>query len=72
MTIIYGITTDQYEHIDTSKTMQGAKRYATINGYKKVSMRDHNHYYVTVCSVKKGGVWFDTLNASNILNARIK
>lgn len=39
MKTIYGILNKDNCHIDTSNTLQGAKNYATRNGYKKVSKR---------------------------------
>ena len=36
---IYGILDNNNVHTDVSKTEQGAKRYATINGYNKISYR---------------------------------
>ncbi len=49
---IYGILDSNNCMIDTSKTLRGAKRYATINGYKTVASRDVNHYHVIVEAVK--------------------
>ena len=39
MVVIYGILNAEGIHTDTSKTLRGAKCYATINGYSNVSVR---------------------------------
>lgn len=44
-------------HIDTSKTLKGAKRYATLNGYNKVSMRLNNGYIARIVAEKINGNW---------------
>jgi hypothetical protein len=49
---IYGILDSNDAHIDTSKTLTGAKQYATRHGYTTVSRRDSNHYYVNIVAVK--------------------
>ena len=36
---MYGIVTSKNNHIDVSKSLLGAKQYATRNGYKRVSRR---------------------------------
>lgn len=55
--MIYGIVTSKGEHIDISRSEKGAKRYATRHGYKTVSRRNENHYYVFVIAEKIGGKW---------------
>jgi len=39
MITIYGVTDNKNIHTDVSKTLLGAKQYATRNGYKSVSIR---------------------------------
>lgn len=51
---IYGTVVDGV-HWDTSKTLRGAKIYATKNGYKNVSKRIG--YNVIIIAEKVGGVW---------------
>lgn len=55
--MIYGIVTRNGEHIDVSRSEKGAKRYATMHGYKTVSRRNENYYYVFVIAEKKDGKW---------------
>jgi hypothetical protein len=43
---IYGVLNSEGVHIDTSKTLQGAKRHATINGYNTITVR-YNCGYIT-------------------------
>jgi len=55
---IYGVLDHNNCHTDTSKTLTGAKQYATRNGYNKVSSRNPDHYYITMEAVKSdGGNW---------------
>jgi len=69
---IYGIKTRSGEHIDISRTVRGAKNYATRHGYTAVTVRNSNHYYVTELAVKHGARWKDLQNAHNILAARTR
>ena len=39
MTAIYGIVNRDGAHIDVSRSLLGAKQYATRHGYDEVSMR---------------------------------
>ena len=56
--IIYGVLDQNDCHTDTSKTLTGAKQYATRNGYNKVSSRNADHYYIKLEAVKSdGGNW---------------
>lgn len=58
MNNIYGIINSDGIHIDVSKSEKGAKQYATINGYTKVSIRYNNGYDVDIIAVKnKNGRW---------------
>lgn len=36
---IYGVLNNDNVHTDVSNTERGAKRYATLNGYTKISIR---------------------------------
>ena len=56
--LIYGIVTASGEHIDISRSEKGTKRYATNNGYDRVSVRHEGHYYVTVIAEKRLNGWF--------------
>ena len=53
---IYGSTNNNNIHIDTSKTLLGAKQYATRNNYKNVSIRIG--YNVTLLEYKLFGKWY--------------
>lgn len=57
---IYGVINSDGVHIDVSRSEKGAKQYATINGYKKVSIRYNSGYVVAVISVKINGKWVST------------
>lgn len=54
---IYGVLDSNNCHIDTSKTLQGAKNYATRNGYDKVSIRYNSGYNVQVVAEKINNKW---------------
>lgn len=57
MVTMYGIL-DNGTHTDVSKTLRGAKNYATRNGFKIVTVR--HGYNAKVISVKlSGGNWAD-------------
>lgn len=53
----YGVINKEGVHIDTSLTIQGAKYYATLNGYTKVSIRFNGGYNARVISEKINGRW---------------
>ena len=53
---IYGSTNNNNTHTDTSKTLLGAKQYATRNGLKNVSVRIE--YNVTILECKVGSNWY--------------
>ena len=53
---IYGSTNNNNIHADTSKTLLGAKQYATRNGYKNVSVRVG--YNVTPLEYKFDNKWY--------------
>ena len=60
MITMYGILNSEGTHTDVSKTLQGAKSYATRNGYKRVSMRQGYHAFEM--ATKEGAKWvnYDT------------
>jgi len=53
---IFGSTDNKNVHNDTSKTLLGAKQYATRNGYKNVSVRIG--YNVTLLEYKDKNKWY--------------
>ena len=53
---VYGSTDNKNVHIDTSKTLLGAKQYATRNNYKNVSIRIG--YNITLLEYKLGNKWY--------------
>ena len=53
---IYGSTDNKNVHQDTSKTLLGAKQYATRNNYKNVSVRIG--YNVTLLEYKQESNWY--------------
>lgn len=58
---LYGVNTRHSGYIDTSKTLRGAKIYATRNGYDSVCRRNVNHYYVHEIARKIDGKWVDVI-----------
>lgn len=52
---IYGSVNNKNIHTDTSKTLLGAKQYATRNNLKNVSVRIG--YNVTLLEFKQGSKW---------------
>ncbi len=56
MVKIYGSTDNKNIHTDTSKTLLGAKQYATRNGLKNVSVRIG--YNVTLLQFKDKNTWY--------------
>ena len=66
MIIVYGSTDNTNTHTDTSKTLLGAKQYATRHGLKNVSVRIG--YNITLLEYKDSGKWYsynDFLEAFN-------
>jgi hypothetical protein len=55
---IYGITVNDI-HTDTSKTLQGAKNYATRNNFLTVSVRYNCGYIAKQLCHKYTGKWVD-------------
>jgi len=60
MITMYGILDFKGCHIDTSKTLQGAKNYATINKHNVVSKRVG--YNAVVVARKLHGKWISNDN----------
>ena len=53
---VYGSTDNTNTHTDTSKTLLGAKQYATRKGLKNVSVRIG--YNVTLLEYKQDNNWY--------------
>lgn len=53
---IFGVVIDGI-HIDVSKTVSGAKRYATINGFDTVTIRHRCGYDIDVIWRKENNKW---------------
>ena len=56
MITVYGVTDNKNIHTDASKTLLGAKQYATRNGFKTVSIR--RGYNVELLESKFNNKWF--------------
>lgn len=54
---IYGILDSNDCHIDISISLKGTKRYATIHGYNKVSIRYNCGYDVDILFEKRNNKW---------------
>ena len=57
---IYGVLDENNCLIDTSRTEQGAKRYATLNSYSKVGYRVG--YNAFLLAEKVGKMWITSKN----------
>lgn len=44
-------------HTDVSKTLNGSKRYATLNRFKQVSVRYNSGYNAQILFEKVGAKW---------------
>ena len=55
MTNTYGVLSSSGIHTDVSKTLRGAKNYATRNGYNAVSIRYGDSFNVEHISTKFAG-----------------
>ena len=56
----YGIVSGPDDiHTDVSRTLKGAKQYATRNGYNKVSIRYNSGYHCRVVSTRINNKWKD-------------
>ena len=51
---IFGVVDSEGIHTDVSNSERGAKRYATLNGYSKVSVRYNGGYVVNIVAEKIG------------------
>ena len=56
MITVYGSTDNKNIHTDTSKTLLGAKQYATRHGLKNVSIRIGMG--VSLLEYKQGNKWY--------------
>lgn len=56
---IYGIIDKNNCLIDISKSIRGAKQYATKNGYDKVGYRNVNSYNAFITHIKIGKKWYE-------------
>lgn len=54
---IYGVLDRNDCHIDISCSLKGTKRFATLNGYKKISIRYNCGYDVDILFEKVNGKW---------------
>ena len=57
MIVMYGVINSEGTHADVSKTLLGAKQYATRNGYDAVSKR--MGYNAIVVAKKENGKWLN-------------
>ena len=59
---IFGVVNSEGIHTDVSRSERGAKRYATLNGYNKVSIRYNGGYVVEVVAEKINKKWVNVNN----------
>lgn len=57
MAPLYGVLDRNDCHIDVSFSLKGAKRFATLNGYKQVSARYNGGYNVEILFQKVNNKW---------------
>ena len=69
MTNIYGVLS-KGTHIDVSKSIKGAKRYATLNGFNIVTIRYNCGYIAEQVYERINGKW-EIINNSNIISNKI-
>ncbi len=55
--ITYGVNTTTNGYVDVSKTLRGAKLYASRNGYDKVYARANGGYDVVLMAEKHPSGW---------------
>lgn len=60
MTAIYGVVNRDGVHIDVSRSLLGAKQYATRHGHDEVPKRIE--YNVTVIAKKVNNKWYELRN----------
>tara|TARA_R110000796_G_scaffold239843_1_gene360646 strand:+ start:361 stop:612 length:252 start_codon:yes stop_codon:yes gene_type:complete len=53
----YGVINNDGIYTDTSMTLRGAKRYATLHGYTRVGLRYDNGYNITEMAIKYNNKW---------------
>jgi hypothetical protein len=58
---VFGVVNSDGIHTDVSKSERGAKRYATLNGYDKVSVRYNLGNVVEIVAEKINKKWVDVL-----------
>ncbi|WP_458321551.1 hypothetical protein [Providencia sp. CRPN22473] len=56
---LFGVLDSDGCHVDVSKTLRGAKNYATRHGYTIVTSRANGSYHARTESIKEGGKWND-------------
>lgn len=54
---IFGVVNSEGVHTDVSNSERGAKRYATLNGYSKVSIRYSGGYVVEIVAERINKKW---------------
>jgi len=59
MNSIYGVLDRNDCHIDVSTSLKGTKRFATNNGYTKVSIRYNAGYIADILFEKVNGKWVE-------------
>lgn len=58
---VFGVVNSDGIHTDVSNSERGAKRYATLNGYDKVSVRYNLGNVVEIVAKKVNKKWVDVL-----------
>lgn len=53
---VYGVLSNDV-HVDVSKTLKGAKNYATRNGFNVVTIRYNSGYIASQVAEKVNGKW---------------
>lgn len=57
MSNVFGVVNPDGVHTDVSNSERGAKRYATLNGYSKVSVRYNLGYNVEIIAERINKKW---------------
>ena len=55
----YGCTSYQTGYFDVSRTLLGAKQWATKNGYDQVYIRFNHGYHTAIRAEKVNGKWIN-------------
>lgn len=58
---VFGVVNLEGIHTDVSNSERGAKRYATLNGYNKISVRYNGGYVVNIVAEKINKKWVNVL-----------